>query len=276
MLRRIALVLVISAAACDGQSSSVIVRHHVARDVSRPLASLAAPETETECKGCPRNALAPDDEEEEEQQQGNGSPAVAPRNAAGAAVEQTTHGTRPSLELVASFDGLGVGFDGPQGPTNVRNPSDNSLAVGPDHIVQTVNTRLAIFTKKGSRFDTTGRVLYGSVPNNTLFAGFGGTCELRNNGDVVVRYDQLANRWLVVMPIFRRAPSRADQPAEWRASDTARIAPVGVAAQPGAATRLFVPQRDTTTPGAGRGGRAGQPAPAADTGPYSMCYAVST
>jgi hypothetical protein len=37
-----------------------------------------------------------------------------------------------------------------------------------------------------------------------LFAGFGGTCEARNNGDVVVRYDQLANRWLFVMPIFRR------------------------------------------------------------------------
>jgi hypothetical protein len=201
---------------------------------------------------------------------------AAPGNAAGAAIEQTSHGTRPSLELVASFDGLGVGFDGPQGPSNVRNPSDNSLAVGPDHIIQTVNTRLAIFTKKGSRFDTTGRVLYGSVPNNTLFAGFGGACEVRNNGDVVVRYDQLANRWLVVMPIFRRAPSRPDQPAEWRASDTARIAPVGVAAQPGAATRLFVPQRDTTPPGAGRGGRAGQPAPPADTGPFSMCYAVST
>ena len=38
-----------------------------------------------------------------------------------------------------------------------RNPSDNSLAVGPDHIVQIVNSRMAIFTKKGRRFDETGR-----------------------------------------------------------------------------------------------------------------------
>jgi hypothetical protein len=272
MNSRAALLCAVAAIGCS-QSDTVIVRHAVASDVSQPLVRLAASAMQSDCDECPRNALAPD---ENAQQQGNGAPAFAPRNAAGAAVEQTTHGSRPSLELVASFDGLGVGFDGPQGPSNVRNPSDNSLAVGPDHIVQTVNTRLAIFTKKGSRFDTTGRVLYGSVPNNTLFAGFGGTCELRNNGDVVVRYDQLANRWLVVMPIFRRAPARADQPVEWRASDTARIAPTGVAAQPGAATRLFVPQRDTTTPGAGRGGRAGQPAPPADTGPYSMCYAVST
>ena len=273
MRSRAALLWTAITIGCSQAADLVIVRHAVARDVSQPLGALTASAIQDDCDECPRNALAPG---ENEQQQGNGAPAFAPRNAAGAAVEQTTHGSRPSLELVASFDGLGVGFDGPQGPSNVRNPSDNSLAVGPDHIVQTVNTRLAIFTKKGSRFDTTGRVLYGSVPSNTLFAGFGGTCELRNNGDVVVRYDQLANRWLVVMPIFRRAPSRADQPAEWRASDTARIAPAGVAAQPGAATRLFVPQRDTTTPGAGRGGRAGQPAPPADTGPYSMCYAVST
>ena len=66
--------------------------------------------------------------------------------------------------LVTSFDGLGVGFEGPQAPSPGRNPSDNSLAVGPDHIVQTVNTRLAIFTKKGKKYDTTGKVLYGAVP----------------------------------------------------------------------------------------------------------------
>src|SRR6188768_1685802 len=186
------LVLIVGAAACTSTSGSVVVRHSVASDVSQPLGALAALGIQYDCNECPPNALASD---ENEQQQGNGAPASAPGNAAGAAIEQTTPGTRPSLELVASFDGLGVGFDGPQGPSNVRNPSDNSLAVGPDHIIQTVNTRLAIFTKKGSRFDTTGRVLYGSVPNNTLFAGFGGACEVRNNGDVVVRYDQLANRW---------------------------------------------------------------------------------
>ena len=263
------------ALACTS-SEQVIVRQAIANDESAPLVALVAAAAETECRDCPPNALAPD---ESEQQQGNGSPASAPRNAAGAAVEQTTHGTKPSLELVASFDGLGVGFDGPQGPSNVRNPSDNSLAVGPDHIIQTVNTRLAIFTKKGKRFDTTGRVLYGSVTNNTVFAGFTGTCEARNNGDVVVRYDQLANRWLVVMPIFRRAAARPDQPPEWKASDSAQVAPIGVGAQPGRSAKLFVPPRDTTTPGAGRAGRAGgagQPPPPPDTGPYSMCYAVST
>ncbi len=78
-----------------------------------------------------------------------------------AVVEQTTPGTRPPPTLVESFDGLGFGFQGPHGPTTGRNPSDNSLAVGPNHIVQTVNSRLAIFGKRGELFDTTGDVLYG-------------------------------------------------------------------------------------------------------------------
>ncbi|HVT40933.1 MAG TPA: hypothetical protein VHE78_17990 [Gemmatimonadaceae bacterium] len=127
-------------------------------------------------------------------------------------MEQTSQGQRPAAVLVAYFDGLGVGFEGPQGAATVRNPSDNSLAVGPNHIVQIVNSRLAVFTKKGKLFDTTGKVLYGAVATNTLFAGFGGQCELRNNGDAVVRYDQLAERWLYVMPIFSRPPNEPKGP----------------------------------------------------------------
>src|SRR3954468_20091111 len=91
-------------------------------------------------------------------------------------VEQTSPGTKPGAVLIDSFDGLGVGFEGPQGKYEGRNPSDNSLAVGPDHIFQTVNSRLAIFTKKGKRFDATGRVLYGPINTNTVFAGLGGPC----------------------------------------------------------------------------------------------------
>ena len=211
-----------------------------------------------------------------------GAPAEAPKSAEGARVEQTSMGTGTAPEMVASFDGLGVGFEGPQGTASVTNPSDNSLAVGPDHIVQTVNTRTAIFTKRGKRFDTTGRVLYGPVPNNNFFRGFTGTCEATNNGDTVVRYDQLADRWLIVMPIFRRAAERPDQPPVWTGGTTVYVAPPGVAGQPGRATALFVPPPPPPPPpapaggaparGAGQGRGQGGPAP---TGPYAMCYAVS-
>lgn len=130
-----------------------------------------------------------------------------------AEVEQTSHGSRPTPRLVASFDGLGAGFAGPQAYTPARNPSDNSLAVGPDHIVQIVNARMAIFTKRGKRFNMTGEVLRGAEPTNTIFAGFSGLCEERNNGDAVVRYDQLAGRWLYVMPIFSRGRATTRGPS---------------------------------------------------------------
>ena len=212
-------------------------------------------------------------------------------------VEQTTHGTRPAAALVESFDGMGVGFEGPQGKYEGRNPSDNSLAVGPGHIVQTVNSRIAIFTKKGKKYDTTGKILYGAVPNSTVFKGFTGICEATNNGDTVVRYDQLADRWLVVMPIFRRAPPRPDQPEMWKGGPTVWTAPPGVAGQPGKAATLFVPPPDPPAPpagtgapppargtgagaGGGRAAAAGQPQtppqPPPPQGPYAMCYAVST
>src|SRR5581483_3791180 len=130
----------------------------------------------------------------------------------GEAVEQTAQGSRPPAPLIDSFDGLGFGFTGPQGTATTRNPSDNSLAVGPDHIVQIVNSRMAVFTKKGARFDTTGKILYGPVVTNHIFAGFGGQCEHQTSGDAVVRYDQLAKRWLYVLPIFRRPPGEPEGP----------------------------------------------------------------
>src|SRR5262249_2477352 len=139
-------------------------------------------------------------------------PPVAPRTAAGGSVEQRAQGSRPALDAVASFDGLGVGFAGATQGNPGRNPSDNALAVGRDHIFQIVNSRYAIFTKKGARFDTTGKVLFGAAPTNTIFAGVGGQCEARNNGDAVVKYDQLADRWLVVMPIFRRPANDSTGP----------------------------------------------------------------
>jgi len=131
-------------------------------------------------------------------------PPMADIGPEGAAVEQTSQGAKQAPALVASFDGLGAGFEGPQGKAAARNPSDNSLGVGPNEIVQIVNSRLAIFTKKGAKYPETGKALFGPVVTNTLFAGFGGPCEKQISGDAVVRYDQLADRWLFVLPIFRK------------------------------------------------------------------------
>jgi hypothetical protein len=195
-----------------------------------------------------------------------------------AAIEQTTPGSKAPASVVASFDGLGAGFIGPQGSARLRNPSDNSLAVGPNHIVQTVNTRMAIFTKKGQRFDTTGKALYGPVPTNNVFKGFGGACESRNNGDAVVRYDQIADRWLIVMPVFSRGVERPDQPGVPKGSEPASISPPGRPGQPGPAVPLFQPPLIPAgaAPDAGAQNRAAGRRDESPKGPYSMCYAIST
>lgn len=240
--------------------ASVMVNRAVAHDLSAPLTSVI------DVPSFDRSTA---------------SDVASPVRPSSADVEQRSQGTRAPAALVASFDGLGIGFDGPQGPGRSGNPSDNSLAVGPDHIVQTVNSRMAIFTKKGAKYDTTGKVLYGSVSTNNVFKGFTGTCESRNNGDAVVRYDQLADRWLIVMPIFSRLAHRPDQPAATTPRDPAAVSVPGVAGQPGAAVPLFQPPRPDSAALAAQAaprGRApgGRPAAEGPQGVYSMCYALST
>jgi hypothetical protein len=184
-------------------------------------------------------------------------------------VEQTHQGAGGLPELVASFDGLGVGFQGPQGTAALRNPSDNSLAVGPDHIVQTVNTRMAIFTKKGKKYDATGKVLYGPVNTANVFKDFGDFGDL-NFGDAVVRYDQLADRWLIVLPVFRRLPFKKNAPPG-KAGAPAQVSLPGVDGQPGPAQVLYQPPAAEKVEARRRGPRLTE-----KEGSYAMCYAVST
>lgn len=238
-----------------GERRGVTVRRAVAHDVSPAL------------DGRPGGVYSPNERISDVR----GAPPTMKAPPGSAAVEQTVHGKKPSAALVASFDGLGVGFAGPQGSATLRNPSDNTLAVGRDHIVQIVNARMAIFTKKGARFDTTGKVLYGPVETRNVFRGFGGPCEVRNNGDAVARYDQLADRWLIVMPIFSRGPVRQDEPAAGRSGEPAHRSMRGQAGQPGAATRLFEPP----PPVPGDTARPRPPAGPREQGSYAMCYALS-
>jgi hypothetical protein len=160
---------------------------------------------------------------------GGRAPAAAPAIVAppapeigsvGAGIEQKTQGSRPAIPLIDSFDGLGEGFTGHQFPapagaqpeTAGRGGIDISIAVGPDHIFEILNGNMAVFTKKGKNYRETGKLLYGVVPNNTVFAGFGVRCPVSNNSDSVVRYDQLANRWLIVVPVFTRPPDDPQGP----------------------------------------------------------------
>jgi len=101
----------------------------------------------------------------------------------------------------ASFDGLGESFAGPQGTFTVSGaPADPVGDVGPGHYVQMVNSAFAVFDK------ASGSVLFGPAPTNTLFTGFAGgqgLCAGTNQGDGIVLYDALADRWLLSQYAFR-------------------------------------------------------------------------
>src|SRR5438876_94489 len=90
-----------------------------------------------------------------------------------------------------NFDGVGNGFTGPQGTFSVNSaPPDTNGDVGPNHYVQIVNTDFAVFNKSGTP-------IYGPVPTNTLWNGSGDGCQTNDDGDATVKYDRLANRWIV-------------------------------------------------------------------------------
>ena len=93
-------------------------------------------------------------------------------------------GAGPSVAAFASP----VAFDGI--PATGWVPPDTVGDIGPNHYVQAVNISFAIY-------DRSGGLLVGPSPINALWAGFGGPCETENNGDPIVRYDHLANRWLI-------------------------------------------------------------------------------
>jgi hypothetical protein len=93
---------------------------------------------------------------------------------------------------IANFAGVGNGFTGPAGTFVVNSaPPDTNGAVGPNHFVEIVNTDFAVFNKSGTP-------LFGPVPINTVWGGFTpGRCATENDGDPVVVYDRIADRWII-------------------------------------------------------------------------------
>src|SRR5712675_1705485 len=52
------------------------------------------------------------------------------------------------------------------------------------------------FSVTGAPPDTNGTLIAGPTAGNTLWSGFGGGCQTNNDGDPVVLYDKLAQRWV--------------------------------------------------------------------------------
>src|SRR5260221_5595100 len=93
----------------------------------------------------------------------------------------------PTPPVTLSFEGLG---NGQYGFSVTGAPPDTEGTVGATQYVQWVNTSFAVFNK------STGALIAGPTAGNTMWSGFGGGCQSNNDGDPIVIYDKLAQRWI--------------------------------------------------------------------------------
>src|SRR5262249_28293472 len=92
-------------------------------------------------------------------------------------------GSDPPNRGLLQFDGLSAnGAD--------DGLSDANIAVGPQHVVQMVNSEYAVYDKQG-------HVLPGyPLKVGTIWQALGAPCDI-NGADPIVQYDRLADRWLL-------------------------------------------------------------------------------
>jgi hypothetical protein len=92
-------------------------------------------------------------------------------------------------------------FDGMSNSCNCYPPDPNG-DVGLNHIIQSVNSQFQIWNKSGVS-------LYGPADLSTLWADIPGPWVGTNDGDPIILYDQLADRWLISqfsLPSYPKGP----------------------------------------------------------------------
>ncbi len=87
--------------------------------------------------------------------------------------------------VVQSFAGI------PQSQSPFIFPPDTNGDVGPNHYVQWINGTVQFYDKQGS-------TLLGPVSGNFFWQGLGGLCDARNDGDPIILYDEMADRWVAM------------------------------------------------------------------------------
>src|SRR5205823_8279094 len=94
---------------------------------------------------------------------------------------------------ITSMPSVGASFEGMNISSACGNclPPDTNGAIGPNHYVQMVNSNIAVYDKTGATLMTPRPIngLWSVTPNSECFT--------HNNGDPIVLYDQLADRWMV-------------------------------------------------------------------------------
>ena len=167
-----------SLSALAQNQSSVRVIHELKHDVSAPLAELDRITPAQPHRFSPRLLkILP-----------TGPVTNAPEYAAPDVALQQASLPPVAANLGLNIDGLGQGQYG----FNIDfSPPDTNGAVGATQYVQWVNAQFAVFDK------VTGALVAGPTDGSTPWTGFGGGCEINNDGDPIVQYDKMANRWIL-------------------------------------------------------------------------------
>jgi len=167
--------------------SNATVSYPVHSDISAPLSSYAAlPMTASPKVHAP---LLP-----------KGQQLRAARRPAGSGLNSPIGKFGPSLGL--SFDGVAMNPSAPA-TENCANiiggqvePPDTNAAVGDTQVVQWVNLCYAVYDK------ATGSLVAGPFAGNHFWAGFGGVCELHNDGDPIIQFDKANHVWVASQNTF--------------------------------------------------------------------------
>jgi hypothetical protein len=100
---------------------------------------------------------------------------------------QSSTGPTIAATAGATFGGVGA---------NDYAPPDTNGAAGATQYMQWVNVRFAVYNK------SSGGLVFGPANGNSIWSGFGGSCQSSNSGDPIAQYDKQAGRWVVMQPVF--------------------------------------------------------------------------
>jgi len=178
------LVLLAVLAAPSATAQGVVVPEKIqAHAVNRPLPSLAAAAEHARA-----NPRMPGPPREVPNFRGEGTPSFGGALGAPDAVLQESQGNGPTA-VAGGFFGMSNNDNGRLLGYLVA-PPDTDGAVGANHFVQMINSLTTIFDKSGN-------AISGPFPSNAFWSGIGGNCEAYNQGDPIILYDDLNNRWLL-------------------------------------------------------------------------------
>ena len=159
--------------------------HAVRHDTSPPLRDLDPPPPQ---RGKPDREVplrAPPD------LAGRHKPSGVGRDPVRQVADRPTQGASATPGTLTNFEGLSD--DDNAAVLGFRYvPPDTEGDVGLNHYVQFINGIFAVWDKN----DPGAGPIFGPVPGNFPWQGLGGICETNNDGDPIVLYDHLADRWV--------------------------------------------------------------------------------